>query len=158
MKKENINKIVLVSLCDNFSNQLATALSQTLDMVFCDTNALVEYELVDKNAMEKLCSPQYLKSCERKVLKHIASFENVVVSISYDYLIHNIDVLKYNSAVVFVELPKVFVKNNGDALAILAFDERTKNLKELADVNIAVRKTEIDFISRKIIENLGSVL
>lgn len=158
MNKENINKIVLVSLCDSFSNQLATRLSQTLDMVFCDTKALVEYELVDKNAMEKLCTPQYLKDCEKKVMKHIASFENVVVSISYDYLIQNFDILKKNAIVLFVELPKVFVKNNGSALDGLAYEQRGGNLKEIADSCISLRKTDIDFALKKVIEILGRVL
>lgn len=158
MNKKNINKIVLVSLCDSFSNELANAMSQTLDMVFCDTNALVEYELVDKKAMEELCTVAYLNKREKQVIKHIASFDNVIVSIPYDYLIRNVEVLRASSAIVFVELSKAFVKEKGSALNLLSYDDRTSNLKELADVSVSIRKTDIEFAQKKVLDSLGRFL
>ena len=129
MNKKNFNKIVLISLCDNFSNQVGNSLSQSLDMLFCDARELVEYELVDKKAIEELCSVDYLKQCERKAIKHIASFENVVVSIGYDYLVRNFNLLKENSLIIFVELSKAYVKEHSDTLNFISYSKRNCDLK-----------------------------
>ena len=110
MNNRDFNKIVIVSLCDSYTKQLGKLLSQNLDMMFCDTKDLIEYELIDRNAIQALCSKEYLEASERKVIDHIASFVNVVVAISYDYLIHNIDILKENSLIVYVKLSKKYVK------------------------------------------------
>ncbi len=158
MNKKNFDKIVLVSLCDNFTNQLGTAMSQNLGMLFCDTKELVEYELVDKNSVKELCSLDYLKKCEKRTIKHIASFESVVVSINYDYLIRNIDLLKEKGLVVFVELSKSFVKEQGDALSLLAYADRTKNLQDVSDICVSVRKTDIEFVEDKVLQTIGRML
>lgn len=154
MNKKNINKIVLVSLCDNFSNQLGNALSQNLGMLFCDTKALVEYELVDKKAIEELCSVEYLRSCERRAIKHIASFENVVVSIDYDYLVRNFNLLKEDSLIVFVELSKTSVKENAQTINFLAYAQRTEDLKVISDHCVPLRKLDVDFAVKKIVQEL----
>lgn len=158
MNKKNFDKIVLVSLCDDFSNQLGKAISQDLDMVFCDAKELVEYELFDKKAIEELCSVDYLKTRERRVMKHIASFENVVVSISFDYLMRNLHLLHHNSLIVFVKLSKSFVKENGQLVDLIVFEDRTEKLEEAADVCLPVRKTEINFVLEKVIESLRSMI
>ena len=108
--KDVFNKIVVVSLCEKYTKDVAQNLSGKLDMMFCDTKDLIEYELIDKKAIEKLCSKSYLKSSEKGVLKRIASFENVVVSINYDYLIHNFQILKNKSLIIFLKLSKNYVK------------------------------------------------
>ena len=158
MDKKNFDKIVLVSLCDNFTNQLGTAMSQNLGMLFCDTKELVEYELVDKNSVKELCSLDYLKKCEKRTIKHIASFENVIVSINYDYLIRNTDLLKEKGLIVFVELSKAFVKEQGDALSFLAYTDRTKDLQDISDFCLSVRKTDIEFVQEKVIQMIGRLL
>lgn len=158
MNKKNFNKIVLVSLCDQFSNDLGTALSQDLGMLFCDTKALVEYELVDKKTIEDLCSLEYLQKCERRAIKHIASFENVVVSMGYDYLVRNFNLMRENSIIVFVELSKAFVKENAQPVDFLAYSQRTDDLKTIADTSILLKKTDIDFAMKKVLENLGRLV
>lgn len=154
MNGKIFDKIVLVSLCDKFTCDLGNFLSQNLGMMFCDAKELVEYELVDKKAMEELCSVEYLKKSEKNVAKHIASFENVVVSIGYDYLMHNLEILKEKSLIVFVKLPKIFVKSNGNPIDEIAYEARSKDLEEISDVTLSVRKTELQFVTGKIIENL----
>lgn len=158
MNKKNFNKIVLISLCDNFSNQVGNSLSQSLDMLFCDARELVEYELVDKKAIEELCSVDYLKQCERKAIKHIASFENVVVSIGYDYLVRNFNLLKENSLIIFVELSKAYVKEHSDTLNFISYSQRNCDLKSICDVLLPIRKTDIDLVVKKIEEGIRSII
>ncbi len=158
MDIRDFNKIVIVSLCDSFSKDLGNALSQNLGMIFCDTKELIEYELIDKKAIEELCTKDYLEKSERSVISHIASFENVVVAINYDYLLHNINILKSNSLIVFVNLPKTFVKEKGNVIDYIAFDERVKTLKNIATLTVSIRNTKIDFVCKKVMSGLGGIL
>ncbi|MBP3431649.1 MAG: hypothetical protein J6K39_02215 [Clostridia bacterium] len=152
------NKIVIISLCDNHTKLWAEKLSQTLGMIFCDTKDLIEYELIDKKAVEELCTKEYLEHAETRVLKHIASFTNVVVSINYDYLIHNFNILKEEGLVVFLKLPRNFIQENGSTVDAISYENRTKELEKLSNVTINLRKTDADFVCDKIIKTLGGIL
>ena len=158
MNIRDFNKIIVVSLCDSFTDVVAKALSQNLDMMFCSTKDLIEYELIDKQKVQELCSREYLQLSERRVMKHIASFVNVVVSINYDYLINNFDVLKDGALLVFVKLSKTFLKENDEAVNLIAYETRTANLKALAHLQLNTIKTEPNYVCNKIIENLGGIL
>ncbi len=154
MNKKNFNNIILVSLCDKFSNEVGKALSEDLGMLFCDAKEMVEYELVDRHAIEELCSVDYLNACERKVIKHIGSFEGVVVSMNYDYLVRNFNLLEEKSLIVFLQLSKPFVKENEDAINSLAYESRTDDLKAIAHVCVLLRKTDTDFALEKVEDEL----
>ena len=158
MNNRDFNKIGIVSLCDSYTKQLGKLLSQNLDMMFCDTKDLIEYELIDRNAIQALCSKEYLEASERKVIDHIASFVNVVVAISYDYLIHNVDILKENSLIVYVKLSKKYVKENANVINFISYDDRTKTLEGLADLTLMLKKQDLDFVCQKLIEKLGGCL
>ena len=151
------NKIVIVSLCDSWTKELSNVLSQSLDMIFCDTKDLIEYELIDKNALAEISSKEYMDEAERKVVKHIAGFENVVVGINYNYLSRHFDLLKNNSLVIYLSLSKAFVKANANPIDFVAYDRRNEELKNMADIVITVKKTEYNFVCLKIIDKLGEV-
>ena len=118
--KTNFNKIVLVPLCDNFSRKIGKTLSQSLGMMFCDAKDLVEYELIDKDMLKQISSKQYMDQAEKKVMKHLASFENVVASISFDYLIHNINILKAGGMIVFLQLSKKYISEEEKGINMIA--------------------------------------
>ena len=158
MDIRDFNKIVIVSLCDRFSKNLGKKLSQDLGMIFCDTKELIEYELIDKKAIKKLCTKEYLDKLEKSVFAHIASFENVVVAIGYDYFVHNINILKEKSLIVFVDLPKKYVKEKSNIVEFLAYDDRKEALKKMATLTVSVRNTETDFVCRKVLNELGGLL
>lgn len=158
MNNRDFNKIVIVSLCDSYSKNIGSFLSQNLDMIFCDIKDLVEYELIDKNAIEELCTKEYLDKAERSVFEHVASFENVVASISYDYLIKNINIIKNNSLIVFLKLSKQYIKENGNLIDKIAYESRTKDLEKLALVTVPIKKTDVEFVNNKVLEKLGGIL
>lgn len=157
MNVNKFNKIVIVSLCETFSNDIANLLSQDLGMLFCGTKELVEYELIDKQALEEKCSVAYLKKLEKNVIKQIASFENVCVSISYEYLVQNATLFKKNSLIVFVDLPKTYIKKNS-TVDFLDFENRQAKLKELATCVVSVHKVDVTFVKNKILNTLGGIL
>lgn len=154
----NFTKIIIVSLCDIFSKDIGKTLSQNLDMIFCDTKDLIEYELIDKKAIEKFCTVEYLEYAEASVIRHISTFVNVVVSISFDYLIHSLNILKEGSLIVFVKLPKTYIKQCGEAVNEIAYQSRTKELEKLATVTVDVKKTDVNFVCEKILNALGGII
>ncbi len=158
MDIRGFNKIVIVSLCDRLTKSVGKKLSQHLGMIFCDTKDLVEYDLIDKKAVEKLCTKEYLEKAEKKVVSQIASFENVTVAINYDYLVHHINILKAKGLVVFVNLPKKYVKEKSNVVNFISYDERTKTLKNISTLTVNVRNTDVDFVCNKIITELGGIL
>ena len=158
MDIRGFNKIVIVSLCDRLTKSVGKKLSQHLGMIFCDTKDLVEYDLIDKKAVEKLCTKEYLEKAEKKVISQIASFENVTVAINYDYLVHHINILKAKGLVVFVNLPKKYVKEKSNVVNFISYDERTKTLKNICTLTVNVRNTNVDFVCNKIITELGGIL
>ena len=156
--ERNFNKIVIVSLCDGFSRDIGNLLSQNLGMMYCDTQALIEYELIDKKLIEELSTKKYLQEAEKKVIKHISSFENVVVAISFDYLTHNLNIIEPNSLIVFVDLPKTYLKDKVGQMEMVAYESRTEKLNKIATVKLKIRKYEPNFVCQKIIEALGGIL
>lgn len=158
MNDKDFNKIVIVSLCDSYSKKIGKLLSQNLDMIFCDAKDLVEYELIDKDALKEFCTKEYLEKSEKSVFEHIASFENVVVSINYDYLTKNYNILKNKGLIVFLKLTKQFVKDNGNVVDLISYESRTENLENLSTTTVVTKKTELNFVCNKILEKLGGIL
>ncbi len=158
MNEQVFNKIVIVSLCDGFSQDLGKMLSQNLHMMFCDAKELVEYELIDKDRLKEISTKEYLDKCEKRAFKHIASFENVVVSIDYDSLIHNFDIFKKHSLIVFVKLGKEFVSKNAQVANVICFQEHTNTLKQLCTICVEVRKTDINFVCDKVLDAIGRII
>ena len=154
----NFNKVVIVSLCDEFSKKIGKNLSQELDMMFCDTKDLVEYELIDKDALKKISTKEYLEGAEKKVIAHIASFENVVVAINFDYLANNFDILKYESLVIFLKLKKEYVEKHGGTVNFLAYKSRTQKLEKISTLTIEIEEVETKKVCKKIINALGGIV
>jgi len=152
------NKIIVVSLCDTYTKEFGNFLSQNLGMMFCSTKDLIEYELIDKKNILSFCTEEYLLLCENRVLKRIASFENVVVSINYDYLISNLEILREGSVIVFLNLSKNYIKTNGNVVDLISYQKRSETLQNISDLSVNIKKTDLDFVFDKVIEKLGSLL
>lgn len=152
------NKIVIVSLCENFSRKVGKTLAQELGMIFCDTKDLLEYELIDRESIKKICTAEYLESAEKSVFQRIANFEDVVVAISCDNLMHNFETLEKKSLIVFLQTSQEFVKNAGEKINAISFASRTKQLKTISTFSIDLKETEEYHVCEKIIEALGGIL
>ena len=154
----NFNKIVIVSLCDEFTKQIGKTLSQELGMMFCDTKDLVEYELIDKDALKKISTKEYLEGAEKKVIAHIATFENVVVAINFDYLLNNFDILNCGSLIVFLRLPRTYVAKNCGSINEIAYESRSQKLEKLSTITLAIQFADEKKVCKKIISALGGIL
>lgn len=153
--KSNFNKIVLVSLADNLTKQVASLLSATLGIMFCDAEDLMEYELIDKDNLKKFASKEYLKNAEKKVAKHISSFEDVVVKIGFDFYNHNIETISKNALVIFLDFPKNVTDKTPNRIA---YDKHRLLLENQCDFCISVDNVDIKYITNKILETLGGLV
>ncbi len=158
MNIKKFNKIVIVSLCDNKSKSVGKVLSQTLDMMFCDAKELMEYQLIDRQALKEFCTPEYLLAQEKRVFKDIASYENVVVAISFDYFQHNKELFKDNSIVVFLKFSQEFCKVNASKPNFIAHKQHSKEMQDVADISFAIRNADDNFICKNIIKHLGGLI
>ena len=127
-------------------------------MLYCDSKDLVEYELIDKDQLKRFATREYLDNAERSVFRHIESFENVVVSISFDHLLRYVDLLKKSSLIVFVKLSKTFVKEKSTIANAISYDLRTSELEKMSTITICVKKTDKEFVANKIMEKIGEML
>lgn len=155
---EEINKLIVVSLCDSFTRKVGSFLSQDLGMMFCDTKALLEYELIDKDAMEKLCTVEYLIKAEERVFAQLASFENVVVGIGFDDLIHHYEILKEKSVIIFLNLSQSFVESVDEKVNLIAYENRTAKLEKIANINVNPKQMDEKLVCKDIVQMLGGIL
>lgn len=157
MNAEKFNKIIIISLFEKFSEEVGNLISHDLGMLFCSAKDLMDYEIIDRKAVEEKCSVAYLKKLEKKVIKQIASFVNVCVSISYERFVENEALFRDNSLVIFIDLPKTYVKTTSTS-DYLRYDERRENLKKLSTISVSVRKIDADSVKEKILSQLGGIV
>ena len=131
MMTDKVNKIVVVSLCEGFTNKVCKALADSLGMMFCGVSDLLEYEIIDKDAVKNNVSLTYLKQLEKKAIKQASTFENICVAISYEQLVPNISYFKDNSLIVFVDLPKTYIKQNAP-VDYIRYNDRKEELEKIS--------------------------
>ena len=157
MNKKLPNKIVIVSLCEKFSNEIAKMISQELGMLFCNARELIEYELIDRKMVEELASVKYVDKLEKKVLKNLSTYENVCISLSYQHFAESENFLKERSVIVFLDLPKKYVKEN-EMVSFLDFKLRHTFLEENSTMKVPIKKLDTEFVKEKVLKNLGGIL
>lgn len=157
MSKSLPNKIVIVSLCEKFSNEIANLISQDLGMLYCNARELIEYELIDRKRVEELASVKYVKDTEKKVLKNLSTYENVCISLSYEHFMLSFKEFAKNSFIIFLDLPKSFIKQN-DNVSYIDYEERKKQLEKSATCTVSVRKLDKKFVKDKALKILGGIV
>ena len=157
MEEEKYNKIVVVSLYEKFSTLVAKAMSNDLGMLFCSVRELMAYEIADRKLMEERCSVEYLKKQEQRVLKNLASYENVCISISYERFMQSFSLFQKESAIVFIDLPKTYIKQKSK-ISFIRFEERQVRLEQNSTVTIKARKIDVELVKNKILKQLGGIL
>ena len=157
MEEKKYNKIVIVSLYEKFSTLVAKNISNDLGMLFCSARELIAYEIMDRKLVEERCSVEYLKKQEERVLRNLASYENVCISISYERFMEGCELFQKDSVVVFIDLPKTYIKQKSK-ISFIRFEERQARLEQNSTFSIKVRKVDVDLIKNKILKQLGGIL
>lgn len=157
MEEKKYNKIVVVSLYEKFSTLVAKNISNDLGMLFCSARELLAYEIMDRKLVEEKCSVEYLKKQEQRVLRNLASYENVCVSISYERFMESYVDFQKNSVIVFIDLPKTYIKQKSK-ISYIRYDERKARLEQNSTIIIRVRKVDAKLVKNKILKELGGIL
>lgn len=157
MTEADFDKIVIVSLYERFSTLVAKAIAKDVNMLFCSTRELLAYEIMDRKLIEERCSLDYLKKQELRVIKNLASYENVCISISYERFYENASLFLKNSLIVFIDLPKTYIKQKSK-ISYIRFNERRENLIKTSTLSLKVRKVEVGSVKNKILKQLGGIL
>lgn len=157
MEEKKYNKIVIVSLYEKFSTHVAKNISNDLGMLFCSARELIAYEIMDRKLVEERCSVEYLKKQEQRVLRNLASYENVCISISYERFMESYELFQKESIIVFIDLPKTYIKQKSK-ISFIRFEERQARLEQNSTFSIKVRKVDVDLIKNKILKLLGGIL
>lgn len=157
MTEVDFDKIVVVSLYERFSTLVAKAIAKDVNMLFCSTRELLAYEIMDRKLVEERCSVDYLKKQELRVIKNLASYENVCISISYERFYENASLFQKNSLIVFIDLPKTYIKQKSK-ISYIRFNERRENLIKTSTLSLKVRKVEVESVKIKILKQLGGIL
>ena len=157
MEEKKYNKIVIVSLYEKFSTLVAKNISNDLGMLFCSARELIAYEIMDRKLVEERCSVEYLKKQEQRVLRNLASYENVCISISYERFMESYELFQKESIIVFIDLPKTYIKQKSK-ISFIRFEERQARLEQNSTFSIKVRKVDVDLIKNKILKLLGGIL
>lgn len=157
MTEADFDKIVIVSLYERFSTLVAKAIAKDVNMLFCSTRELLAYEIMDRKLVEERCSVDYLKKQELRVIKNLASYENVCISISYERFYENASLFQKNSLIVFIDLPKTYIKQKSK-ISYIRFNERRESLIKTSTLSLKVRKVEVESVKIKILKQLGGIL
>ncbi len=152
---ENCDKIniLIVSLNDKFSKNVASVLADKLDMFIADCHQMIVYDLIDPKQVIEKCGLEYFKQREKSVMKRCADFCNTVLSIDFDLFKENY-ALFYKSIVIYLDLPE---EKAAKVANKIDFENRDKFIKKYADFSIIQDKCLVLQSAKKIINKLGEI-
>lgn len=155
MKNEKtLKNIVVVSLDEKFAKNVAKALADMLEMYFADCKELIAYDLINPEEVLQKCGLEYFKKREKGVVSNCADYENTVISVSYD-LFKEYNELFNNSYVVYLELPKLKLK---EPPSKIAYQSRDEFLKNNADMMLSFDRKAVLSAAKQIVCRLGDEL
>lgn len=150
---KDIINILIVSLDDKFSKLVSETLSSQLEMFNADCRDLIIYDLVNPKEILEKCGFEYLKKRELGVIKSTSSYQNTVISISYD-LYKEYSLLFSHSLIVYLRLPKEKVRGVANSIS---YQSRDEFLASNNDIELYFeRKSKLN-ATKQIIEKLGEL-
>ena len=159
------NKILILALNHKFKKNIAQNLSKQLDMFYLDVFDLIKYELINIDEVIKKAGLEYYNKQETKIIKSLANFENIVVTMDNDSFFNkkNYEYLKNSSLFIYLKLSysyfiSLIKQEDVDSKYELMidqklFDERDKILQSICDITININKRNKN-IEEKIIKEI----
>lgn len=99
------------------------SLADFLGLKFCDVDEMIEYDLVDKQKMIKLCGKEYYNQKEKSVLKRLADFDDVLLFVTTELFLSN-------ENYQFIDMPRYYLSTSDiNMLANIADAEKILELK-----------------------------
>lgn len=144
------NKILLLCLNNSYARDVALELCEITGNFYLNCEEMLEYELADRETILKKCGLEYLKKQEKKFVKGLLDYDNVVMSMSFDLYTTNNNFLVLDDTFfkIYLFINKTNLEKDlaMDSLNILAFEERDLLLNQHADKVINCDKKRINQI------------
>ncbi len=152
---ENCDKIniLIISLNDKFSNNVATLLADKLEMFVINCHQMIVYDLINPKQVLEKCGIDYFKQRERGVLKRCADFYNTVISIDFDLFKENYALFD-KSFIIYLSLPE---EKTNKVTNQIDFENRNNFIIKYANQIIYQDKCMVAQSVKKIITRLGEL-
>ena len=111
MEKKIDKNILIVGLSDDFGRLFSSLLADKLDFYYLDVESLLEYSIMDRLKMEKVCGVKYLDEQEKKVIKSINDYQKTVISMKLDLFIGHLKNILSGNILVYLKFGKEDVDN-----------------------------------------------
>lgn len=109
--------IALICLLDNYNKEIASLLSEKLEMFYVNIDEMVEFELGDSEHILSALGDEegldYIKKSEDKIIKNVSSFENAIISLNPTTMFsnQNFDIITKTSYVVYLQISPQFLRH-----------------------------------------------
>ncbi len=130
--------ICVIGLAPTFTQKVAKALADKLEMYFADINALIEFDILNVHQIVDLCGKDYLQKIENKKVKQVASFENSLLTLNFTLLNND-----FNSKAIKEKCVVVFLKLNQQAYEKKILKEKYSKLSQILNINMFNDRTKI---------------
>lgn len=158
MKKNNVpSSLMFVCLDEDYRGLCSKNVSDELGLYYANCRDLIAYDLIERDNVRDVCGVEYLKKRERKVIKDISRYENVLIDIDFDTLFNNVELFKDNCVIVYLFLEKEKIDKEKNPIDLISFEERDDYLSQNCDFKIKINKT-IENDLEKIFTSLGGNL
>lgn len=165
-----MQNVLLVGLIDRDVKEIALILSERINFFYLNCEDMIVYSLLEPKKMEAVCGKQYLDEQEKLVVSSLNSYENTLISMSYETFANNLSVISQSNLIVYLRLTELAfakrfeeIKKNGTQQEIekleiskIVFKEREnflkRNCKLTCKYDISKLENSIKLIQEKILE------
>ncbi len=128
------NNIILVSLVDSQLEEIGKSLAQKLDFFYLNMEALIDYELCDKEKMLDVCGIDYMSKKEAKVVRDVNYYEKTVITMTYNTFSNNITSILSKNKIIYLKVTKAQLRKEiekiEDTKIINVKEEQTEKLND----------------------------
>ena len=135
--KENI---LFVGLADQYVRNVAINIADNLGLYFLDLEQLIDYSIIDKHNVEKICGIKYLEDEEKRVVKSVNDYEKTVISTKFSTFVKYSNIISNKNLIIYLKLNLCEVNKLNTNLEVnvgvndIIFEERDKYLKKNCDM------------------------
>lgn len=128
------NKILIVSLADEFIDKLAEKVASDLGLFYLNIDKYLTYSIQEPEKMLATCGIDYLKKQESRIIDECMEFENTIFYVSYEVFVNNQDKFIDCKIIYPAIKPKDLETLAEKSLTIntIAFEDRDYYLQEIA--------------------------
>jgi hypothetical protein len=119
---------------DSQLEEIGKSLAQKLDFFYLNMEALIDYELCDKEKMLDVCGIDYMSKKEAKVVRDVNYYEKTVITMTYNTFSNNITSILSKNKIIYLKVTKAQLRKEiekiEDTKIINVKEEQTEKLND----------------------------